>query len=87
LNRSELLKDPQVAANRIIVEAEHPSAGPMRQPRPPGRFDATPAELRSFAPKLGEHTSEVLYEAGVTAEEIAALRDAGVIEIAHASSV
>lgn len=87
LNRSELLKDPQVAANRVVVEAEHPSAGPMRQPRPPARFDATPAELRSFAPKLGEHTSEVLREAGVTGEEIAALREAGVIEVAHGSSV
>jgi len=87
LNRSEVLQDPQVAANRIIVQAEHPSAGGMRQPRPPACFDATPAELRSFAPKLGEHTTEVLSEAGLTVEEIAALRDAGVIEMAHASSM
>jgi crotonobetainyl-CoA:carnitine CoA-transferase CaiB-like acyl-CoA transferase len=86
LNRSELLSDPQVAANCIIVEAEHPSAGPMRQPRPAARFDATPAELRSFAPSLGQHTSEVLREAGVTAEEIAKLREGGVIGLPETSS-
>jgi crotonobetainyl-CoA:carnitine CoA-transferase CaiB-like acyl-CoA transferase len=79
LTRDELLNDPQVAANRMIVEATHPSAGPMRQPRPAALFADTPAELRSFAPTLGQHTGEVLREGGLDADEIAALREAAVI--------
>jgi crotonobetainyl-CoA:carnitine CoA-transferase CaiB-like acyl-CoA transferase len=79
LTRDELLSDPQVAANRMIVEATHPNAGPMRQPRPAAMFAGTPAELRSFAPSLGQHTGEVLRESGLDADEIAALREAAVI--------
>ena len=51
----------------------------MRQPRPAARFEQTPAELRSFAPILGEHTDAVLAETGFSAAEITALRDAGVV--------
>jgi crotonobetainyl-CoA:carnitine CoA-transferase CaiB-like acyl-CoA transferase len=79
LTRDQLLSDPQVAANHMIVEAAHPSVGPMRQPRPAARFDGTPAELRTFAPTLGQHTAEVLHEAGFGENEIIALRKAGVI--------
>jgi crotonobetainyl-CoA:carnitine CoA-transferase CaiB-like acyl-CoA transferase len=79
LTRNELLSDPQIAANQMIVEANHPHAGPMRQPRPAARFERTPAELRSFAPLLGQHTGEVLREAGLSVDEMQALRESGVI--------
>jgi crotonobetainyl-CoA:carnitine CoA-transferase CaiB-like acyl-CoA transferase len=79
LSRDDLFTDPQIAANKLIVESTHPSAGRMRQPRPAARFDATPAELRSFAPILGEHTDSVLAETGLAAEEIALLHSSGVI--------
>jgi crotonobetainyl-CoA:carnitine CoA-transferase CaiB-like acyl-CoA transferase len=79
LTRDELLKDPQVAANQMIVESTHPVAGPMRQPRPAARFEVTPASLRSPAPVLGEHTDIVLAETGVDSAEISALRAAGVV--------
>jgi len=77
--RADLLTDPQVAANHLIVESVHPHAGPMRQPRPAARFAATPAALRLFAPALGEHTDAVLEEAGIAAADRAALRDSGII--------
>jgi crotonobetainyl-CoA:carnitine CoA-transferase CaiB-like acyl-CoA transferase len=79
LSREDLLTDPQVAANQLIVESAHPTAGAMRQPRPAARFEETPAELRIFAPVLGQHTDEVLREAGLADEHIATLRAANVI--------
>src|SRR5271167_4316943 len=77
--RAELLTDPQVAANGLIVESDHPHAGRMRQPRPAARFEATPAALRRFAPMLGEDTEAVLEEAGVPASERASLRQSGIV--------
>ena len=79
LNRTDLFTDPQIAANALIVESDHPHAGRMRQPRPAARFAGTPAELRSPAPLLGEHTDAVLTELGVSSEQLAALRTAGAV--------
>jgi crotonobetainyl-CoA:carnitine CoA-transferase CaiB-like acyl-CoA transferase len=79
LTREELLADPQVTANHLIVEGTHPHAGAMRQPRPAARFAETPSELRSFAPMLGEHTDLVLKDVGLTAQEIKGLRDSKVV--------
>lgn len=77
--RDDLLTDPQVAANEMIIESTHPHAGAMREPRPAARFEATPAELRIPAPLLGEHTDAVLTEAGVTGSELAELHTTGVV--------
>lgn len=79
LSREELLTDPQIAANALIVESEHPHAGRMRQARPAARFDRTPAELRSPAPLLGEHTETVLTELGLSLEQRETLRAGGVV--------
>jgi crotonobetainyl-CoA:carnitine CoA-transferase CaiB-like acyl-CoA transferase len=79
LSREELLTHPQIKANELVVESVHPHAGPMRQARPAARFDQTPADLRSAAPLLGEHTDQVLSELGVSQEEIATLREASVV--------
>ena len=77
--RDDLLTDPQVAANEMVIESTHPHAGPMREPRPAARFEATPAELRIPAPLLGEHTDAVLTEAGITGSELAELHTTGVV--------
>jgi crotonobetainyl-CoA:carnitine CoA-transferase CaiB-like acyl-CoA transferase len=63
----------------LIIEADHPHAGRFRQPRPAARFDATPAELRSFAPTLGEHTDAILAGLGLDPAECSTLRAAHVI--------
>ncbi len=79
LSREDLLTDPQIVANELIVESDHPHIGRIRQTRPAARFDKTPATLRLPAPLLGEHTEAVLREAGVSGEELAALRAGGVV--------
>jgi crotonobetainyl-CoA:carnitine CoA-transferase CaiB-like acyl-CoA transferase len=74
LTRTAMLSDPQVVANRIVVETEHQAAGRLRQARPAARFSVTDAMIRTGGPALGEHTEEVLAEIGLSAAEIAALR-------------
>jgi crotonobetainyl-CoA:carnitine CoA-transferase CaiB-like acyl-CoA transferase len=79
LSREQVLRDPQVAANDLIVESDHPHAGRMRQPRPAARFEGTPAGLHRPAPLLGEHTDEVLRELGISDKAASDLRTAGVV--------
>jgi len=79
LSREEVLRDPQVVANELIVESEHPHAGKMRQPRPPARFEATPSGLHRPAPLLGEHTDEIMRELGISATAVADLRASKVV--------
>lgn len=77
----ELAADPQVPANDYIVEVERPGHGPIRVVGVPVELSRTPGSVRSMAPALGRHTVEVLREYGFSAEEIAALRDEGVIGV------
>jgi len=83
LTRDHLHEHAQVRANAILVEDEHPVAGRMRQPRPAERFDGTPSAIARPAPMLGEHTDEVLREAGLAPDEIAALRESGALGAAR----
>jgi crotonobetainyl-CoA:carnitine CoA-transferase CaiB-like acyl-CoA transferase len=79
LTRSEVLKHPQIVASGTLVEINHPVSGRLRQARPPARFEHTPADVRFGAPRLGEHTEEILLEIGYTRPQIEAWRAAGVI--------
>lgn len=58
---------------------EEPGAGRMRLLRNPVRFGAAKTSVRRFPRRLGEHTDELLREAGYDAEEIATLRNGGVV--------
>ena len=71
--------DPQVRHNATLVEHERPWLGAVREPRPPALFSATPTSLGRHAPKLDEHTDEVLAELGHSPESIAALRAGGTV--------
>jgi formyl-CoA transferase/CoA:oxalate CoA-transferase len=75
----DVVAHPQVRARGAIVETEHPSAGRVRVVGPPVRLSNTPGELRTPAPRLGEHTEAVLREIGVDPPRLAALRATGVI--------
>lgn len=73
LTRREMINHPQVVANGIVVENQHPHAGRLRQTRQPAQFSATPPEYRFGAPKLGENTVQVLSELGYADAEIAGM--------------
>ena len=77
--RAQAVTDPQIVAMGALPEVDHPHAGKLRQPRPPGQFSATPSQLHRPAPLLGEHTAEVLRALGCTSEELATLVAQGVI--------
>jgi crotonobetainyl-CoA:carnitine CoA-transferase CaiB-like acyl-CoA transferase len=73
LTRTQMLTNPQVVANAIIVETEHPEAGLLRQARSAARFSGTPATIRQGGAALGEHTAEILAEIGFSRSDIEAL--------------
>ena len=74
----ELYDDPQVQANGLVSELEHPEAGPVRMIGPMAQFSATP--LQPLPPaSLGQHTDEILAELGYSSNEIRRWRDKGII--------
>jgi crotonobetainyl-CoA:carnitine CoA-transferase CaiB-like acyl-CoA transferase len=79
LTRSQVLNHPQIIASGTLIEIDHPISGRLRQARPPASFERTPASIRFGAPRLGEHTDEILLEIGYTSTQIESLRGAGVI--------
>ena len=79
LTRNELLEHPQIRASDVLVETDHPDAGRLRQARAAARFSETPTSIRHGAPQLGAHTDDVLAEAGLSAPEIDALREAQIV--------
>jgi crotonobetainyl-CoA:carnitine CoA-transferase CaiB-like acyl-CoA transferase len=76
----EAASDPHLRTRNIIVESEHPVAGPFTYIGEAAKVSGQGYEVRHPAPALGEHTVEVLCdELGVTADELATLRDAKVV--------
>jgi len=66
----EMHADPQTIARDMVPEVNHPVAGTVKTIGAPVKFHGTPAGVKRPAPLLGEHTEEVLAEAGFSAQEI-----------------
>jgi crotonobetainyl-CoA:carnitine CoA-transferase CaiB-like acyl-CoA transferase len=79
LSLEEVTRDSQLRERGMIVEWEAPDGRKIGMVNHPLRFSETPASIRRPAPALGEHTDEVLREAGYGGEEMARLREAGAI--------
>ena len=75
----ELADDPQVEAMDIMVDLDHEITGPQRVVGPIVSMSKTPTAARRAAPALGSHTTELLGELGLTAEEIADYRANNII--------
>jgi crotonobetainyl-CoA:carnitine CoA-transferase CaiB-like acyl-CoA transferase len=73
LDRMELLGNEQIIANQSVLKLNYEEFGEVRQARPPARFEKTPSELSRPAPKLGEHSKEILLNLGYSEEKISSL--------------
>lgn len=76
---ADLVADPQIAHNGTFVEYDHPTEGPVKTPGFAIKFSKTPSKVWRGAPRVGEHTDEILAETGFSASEIKTLSDAGAV--------
>jgi crotonobetainyl-CoA:carnitine CoA-transferase CaiB-like acyl-CoA transferase len=70
LRRSEIIKNEQVVARGIITELDQPGVGRVRQPKPAAQFAVNQSGIKGPAPRIGEHSREVLRELGYSDTEI-----------------
>jgi crotonobetainyl-CoA:carnitine CoA-transferase CaiB-like acyl-CoA transferase len=66
----DVVKDPQILHNNMLPSVEHPELGTLKVTGVPIRFYGTPCTVEKHPPLLGEHTRELLQEAGYSVEEI-----------------
>jgi len=76
----DLPQHPQLLASKLFQTMEHPSEGTVRYVRPPTKFARTPAAVRGPAPRVGEHSCEILREAGLQDDEINALLSSNTVK-------
>jgi len=78
-NLVQVINDPLARAGNYFIPFDHPVHGHMEVVANPIQLSETPATIRTPAPEFGQHTEEVLLELGYTWEDIAQLKEQGVI--------
>jgi crotonobetainyl-CoA:carnitine CoA-transferase CaiB-like acyl-CoA transferase len=73
-----MLQDPHLVATGFFPVVEHPTEGPIHSMKTSATWSETPAETKRLAPRLSEHSEEILREAGFSETEIATLIRDGV---------
>ena len=73
-----VVDDPHLASANFFSIVDHPSEGKIRNMRPAATWSETPVEISHLAPRQGEHSAEILHEAGFNDDEIAQLIKYGV---------
>ncbi len=79
LDYEDALTTPQAIAREMTVDVDHPTLGRLRTLGTPIKMSATPLNPRRRGPMLGEHTDDVLLEAGYSGDEIEQLRYSGAV--------
>ena len=82
MDLSEFLDDPHLAEVELVQIAHHPTEGDYRYVRDPVIYSESTTELRLHAPRLGQHSAELLRELGYDGETISALVTEGVVTVA-----
>ncbi|MCH8863204.1 MAG: CoA transferase [Proteobacteria bacterium] len=77
----ELVDDPHLKATGFWEIHEHPTEGKLRMARPATNFFGTPSDIRRLPPRLGEHSVEILKEAGFADDEIEKMIAEGVTSL------
>ena len=75
----EMVRDPQVQARDMVVKVQHPVHGTITEVGVPIKLSDTPGSVRHAAPATGEHTDEVLRSLGLSADEVASLRQRHIV--------
>ncbi len=78
LTRTQVLEHPQVLANDLLVEYDHPQAGLIRQTRAPAQFSGAPTQPWHGAPALGQDTMAELADCGYSSDDLQAMIHSGV---------
>ncbi len=76
---ADLVEDAQIKHNGTFVEYDHPTEGRVKTPGFPIKFSKTPSTVNRGAPVVGQHTREILKDAGYDDARIAALEAAGAV--------
>jgi crotonobetainyl-CoA:carnitine CoA-transferase CaiB-like acyl-CoA transferase len=77
-----LLNDPHLNEAGFWQELDHPTEGALRMTKFPVNFSGTPAENRRHQPVMGEHTREILAEAVLSEDDVAAMLESGATKAA-----
>lgn len=75
----DLFDDPQVQFNEMVVETAHPAVGPIHLVGMPVKLSDTPGTVRHAPPPVGQDNDRLLEELGYSADEVAAMRQAGAV--------
>jgi len=79
LTPAETVRDPHVLAREAFQSVSNGSGGVCRLSAPSAKLSRTPIRIRNVAPRVGQHSREILSQAGYSPEQIEALENAGVI--------
>ena len=79
LDLAQVYSDPHVLDREMVVELDDPELGRLKNIGIPVKLSRTPGRIRHRAPDLGEHTTEVLLQNGYSCDDVARLRELGVV--------